>query len=341
MDHRELWPYGLRVLVIDDDCSYLSVMEDLLLKCSYKVTTYKNVREAVPFILDNPQIVDLVISDAFFPTEDGLLILQEVTSKFGIPTVIMASSGDTNTVMKYVANGAFDFLLKPVRIEELSNIWQHIFRKQMQDHKNNNMVGNLEKPGHPPSILAMARATPATTRSTATEASLAPLENEVRDDMVNYNGEITDIRNLGKSRLTWTTQLHRQFIAAVNHLGEDKAVPKKILGIMKVKHLTREQVASHLQKYRMQLKKSIPTTSKHGVTLSSTALDKTQDHPSRSQYFNQDGCMEIMDYSLPRDDLSSGSECMLEKLNDYSSEGFQDFRWDSDKQEYGPCFWNF
>nr|BAH79724.1 B-type response regulator [Oryza sativa Japonica Group] len=41
MDHRELWPYGLRVLVIDDDCSYLSVMEDLLLKCSYKVTTYK------------------------------------------------------------------------------------------------------------------------------------------------------------------------------------------------------------------------------------------------------------------------------------------------------------
>jgi response regulator of citrate/malate metabolism len=39
------------------------------------------------FIYGNIQIVDLIISDVFFPTEDGLLILQEVTSKFDIPTV--------------------------------------------------------------------------------------------------------------------------------------------------------------------------------------------------------------------------------------------------------------
>uniref|UniRef100_A0A0E0M8E4 Ehd1 n=1 Tax=Oryza punctata TaxID=4537 RepID=A0A0E0M8E4_ORYPU len=240
----------------------------------------------------------------------------------------MASRGDTSTVMKYIANGASDFLLKPVRIEELSNIWQHVFRKQMRDHSVNN----------PP--IAMAPPTPAITR-TAGEANSAPLENEVRD-MINNNGEITDIRDLRKSRLTWTSQLHRQFISAVNHLGEDKAVPKKILGIMKVKHLTREQVASHLQKYRTHMKRSIATTSKYVSTLpSSTALNKTQNHSSKSKCFDQDGCMEITDYSLPRDDLSSGSECMLEEQNGYSSEGFQDFQWDSDKQEYGPCFWNF
>jgi len=33
---RELWPSGLRVLVIDNNSSYLSVMEELLIKCSYK-----------------------------------------------------------------------------------------------------------------------------------------------------------------------------------------------------------------------------------------------------------------------------------------------------------------
>uniref|UniRef100_A0A0D9XKD0 HTH myb-type domain-containing protein n=1 Tax=Leersia perrieri TaxID=77586 RepID=A0A0D9XKD0_9ORYZ len=289
------------------------------------------------FISGNLPGLDLIISDVFFPTEDGLLILQEVTTKFGIPTVIMASSADASTVMKYVANGAADFLLKPVRIEELRNIWQHVFRKQMREHNNNNiMVGNNLERSYPPPPIAMA---PAATTRTAAEASTPQEISEVRDINSN-NGEITDIRDLRKSRLSWTAQLHRQFIAAVNHLGEDKAVPKKILGIMKVKHLTREQVASHLQKYRLHLKKSIPSTSRDGTTLPSTALN-TQNHPSRSKYFDQDVCMEITDYSLPKDDLSSGSECKLEEQNDYSLEDFQDFRWDSDKQEYGPCFWNF
>jgi len=39
------------------------------------------------FIYGNIQIVDLIISDVCFPTEDSLLILQEVTTKFDIPTV--------------------------------------------------------------------------------------------------------------------------------------------------------------------------------------------------------------------------------------------------------------
>jgi two-component response regulator (ARR-B family) len=109
-----------------------------------------------------------------------------------------------------------------------------------------------------------------------TEEATATLDSEIRGN----NGTVTDIRDLRKSRLSWTMQLHRQFIAAVNSLGADsecsvsfplilsdvrfnlrsvfvcgdwyitwfaEAVPKKILEIMKVKHLTREQVASHLQ----------------------------------------------------------------------------------------------
>jgi SHAQKYF class myb-like DNA-binding protein len=42
-------------------------------------------------------------------------------------------------------------------------------------------------------------------------------------------------------------QLHQQFVVAVNQLGIDKAVPKKIVEIMKVQGLSRENVASHLQ----------------------------------------------------------------------------------------------
>jgi two-component response regulator ARR-B family len=36
MDQAEMWPSGLRVLVIDENSSNLALMEELLLNCSYK-----------------------------------------------------------------------------------------------------------------------------------------------------------------------------------------------------------------------------------------------------------------------------------------------------------------
>lgn len=53
-----------------------------------------------------------------------------------------------------------------------------------------------------------------------------------------------------KPRVVWSVEMHQQFVTAVNQLGIDKAVPKKILELMAVDGLTRENVASHLQKYR-------------------------------------------------------------------------------------------
>jgi len=59
-----------------------------------------------------------------------------------------------------------------------------------------------------------------------------------------------------RPRLIWTKQLHERFVEAVNKMGVDQAVPKAIMQSMNVKGITRENVASHLQKYRAQLKKN-------------------------------------------------------------------------------------
>ncbi|KAB5513853.1 hypothetical protein DKX38_027759 [Salix brachista] len=52
-----------------------------------------------------------------------------------------------------------------------------------------------------------------------------------------------------KPRVVWSVELHRKFVAAVNILGIDKAVPKKILDLMNAEKLTREN------KYRLYLKR--------------------------------------------------------------------------------------
>ncbi|KAJ0780214.1 putative transcription factor MYB-HB-like family [Helianthus annuus] len=62
-------------------------------------------------------------------------------------------------------------------------------------------------------------------------------------------------RTLKRPRLVWTPQLHKRFVDAVAHLGIKNAVPKTIMQLMNIEGLTRENVASHLQKYRLYLKR--------------------------------------------------------------------------------------
>ncbi|CAL0332725.1 unnamed protein product [Lupinus luteus] len=63
-------------------------------------------------------------------------------------------------------------------------------------------------------------------------------------------------KNSKKERVAWSEELHRKFVFAVSQLGGiDKAAPKKILALMKGEKLTKENVASHLQKYRLHLKR--------------------------------------------------------------------------------------
>ncbi|KAL5187664.1 Two-component response regulator ORR21 [Glycine soja] len=65
-----------------------------------------------------------------------------------------------------------------------------------------------------------------------------------------------------KPRVMWSKELHQHFVNAFMQIGLDKAKPKRIVEAMNIPGLTREQVASHLQKYRHQL-----LNTSNGVTL--------------------------------------------------------------------------
>ncbi|XP_062206174.1 uncharacterized protein LOC133908067 [Phragmites australis] len=76
---------------------------------------------------------------------------------------------------------------------------------------------------------------------------------------------------------------------------------------------------SLIHKYWLHLRKSTQTLRKDDATSSSSHPNESNilitrfNRSSNSRDFDQDGCMEITDYSLPKDDLSNGSDCMLWK----------------------------
>eukprot|EP01018_Ginkgo_biloba_P032409 Gb_10394 [translate_table: standard] len=229
-------PAGLKVLVVDDDPLCLMVLERMLRQCSYDVTTCSLVTQAISMVMENKDRFDLVITDVYLPDEDGFRLLEIAGLGLDLPVIMMSANGETSVVMKGITHGACDYLIKPVRIEELRNIWQHVIRRRGREYLKEDL-GECEdrEVVDPPETISKKR-------------------KETNND--DYSDEvIDDISSLKRARVHWTVQLHQQFVTAVNQLGIDKAVPKRIVEIMKVQGLSRENVASHLQKYRLYLKR--------------------------------------------------------------------------------------
>ncbi|KAF4346594.1 hypothetical protein F8388_005518 [Cannabis sativa] len=104
-------------------------------------------------------------------------------------------------------------------------------------------------------------------------------------------------RTLKRPRLVWTPQLHKRFVDVVAHLGIKNAVPKTIMQLMNVEGLTRENVASHLQKYRLYLKRmqglSNDDPSSSDQLFSSTPVPQSFNESGGSGHSHGNGHLQI------------------------------------------------
>ncbi|XP_022639540.1 two-component response regulator ARR12 isoform X1 [Vigna radiata var. radiata] len=313
MVEEDHFPVGLRVLAVDDDRTYLTVLENLLRKCQYNVTATTQSVKALEMLRKNRNEFDLVISDVNMPEMDGFKLLQQVGLETDLPVIMLSGYGDRERVMKGVIYGACDFLTKPVRIQELQNIWQHVVRRKI-DSKDKNKTASEEKDCSIACKFANEEE-PCTVAGECSQA-LAPKTNADQNIKVDHkrkerceveemeedDKENDEPSNQKKSRLVWDTELHNKFLAAINQLEIDKAFPKKILDLMNIDGLSRENVASHLQKFRLGLKKPNPyhrmgsvdcfrTSSESGAMLSTTLPSYAYAPGGRFSVLNSPSCL--------------------------------------------------
>ncbi|CAD6249111.1 unnamed protein product [Miscanthus lutarioriparius] len=256
---RDHFPVGMRVLAVDDDPVCLKVLENLLQRCQYHVTTTNQAVVALRMLRQNRDLFDLVISDVHMPDMDGFKLLELVGLEMDLPVIMLSVNGETKTVMKGITHGACDYLLKPVRLEELRNIWQHVVRRKFSNCERANIDGYEEctRPSNADFDHVHSQITGWTPDQCGRpNKKRKEYHSEEEDEGEESNGQENDDPSAPKKpRVVWSVELHRKFVAAVNELGIDKAVPKRILELMNVERLTRENVASHLQKYRLYLKR--------------------------------------------------------------------------------------
>lgn len=143
---------------------------------------------------------------------------------------VLSGHSDKELVMKGISHGACDYLLKPVRKEELTNIWQHVIRRKKFDSKDQNKSSSQDKACHETGEGGQGVSPEGSSDQNGKFNRKRKDQNE--DEEEEYEDdehENEDPSTQKKPRVVWSKELHGKFVAAVHQLGleSESSAPEK------------------------------------------------------------------------------------------------------------------
>ncbi|XP_075523559.1 two-component response regulator-like APRR1 [Primulina tabacum] len=131
----------VRILLCDNDEKSAGVVLTLLCNCSYQVTSVRSPRQVIDALNAEGPEIDIILSEVGLPMTKGFKMLKHIMRDRGlrrIPVIMMSTQDEVPIVVKCLKFGAADYLIKPLRINELLNLWTHLWRRRR-------MLGLAEK----------------------------------------------------------------------------------------------------------------------------------------------------------------------------------------------------
>ena len=108
----------VRILVVDDDAHIISVVTEALAAEAYDVVCLRDPAEAMRFLRTEP--VDLVLTDMLMGQHTGVEVLETaIQSHPHVIVVLMTAHPTIQTAITVLKNGAYDFLVKPFKLDHL------------------------------------------------------------------------------------------------------------------------------------------------------------------------------------------------------------------------------
>jgi response regulator RpfG family c-di-GMP phosphodiesterase len=124
-----------RILVVDDEKVIREILSDFLTMEGFLVRTVEDGEAAVEEL--QRRSYDLVISDLKMPRMGGLELLENINRlNLNVLTVIMTGFGTVETAIEAMKKGAYDYILKPFKVEEVVHIVQRGLDRQRLQEEN-------------------------------------------------------------------------------------------------------------------------------------------------------------------------------------------------------------
>lgn len=107
-----------KVLVIDDEPDLLELLELTLSRMGLDTTRAQSIEEAIRLL--DAQGFDLCLTDMRLPDGEGLRVVEHITDKgLDVPVAVITAFGSAENAVAALKAGAFDYLAKPVALEQL------------------------------------------------------------------------------------------------------------------------------------------------------------------------------------------------------------------------------
>ncbi len=107
-----------RILVVDDEENMCHMLSMVLGKAGYQVDYVLNGIEALDFLGKFP--VDLVLCDVRMPKMDGMALLDAIQEKgIDVLIIMMSAFGTIDTAVEAMKKGAYDYISKPFKPDEV------------------------------------------------------------------------------------------------------------------------------------------------------------------------------------------------------------------------------
>jgi DNA-binding NtrC family response regulator len=131
----------LKALFVDDEIEYLQTAIKRMKKRGMDVIGVSSGPEALSILAE--QSIDVVVMDMRMPGMDGIQALREIKQHYPLVEVIMLTGhASMEASIQGMELGAFDYLMKPIDIDELIYKIQDAFQKRQLQIKK---IENMEK----------------------------------------------------------------------------------------------------------------------------------------------------------------------------------------------------
>lgn len=128
-----------RILVIDDEEAILESLQMYFTEKGYIVNCAKTANEGLSFA--SSFYPDLIILDVRLPDVDGLEILERLKClSRRSPVIIITAFHDMDTTIRAVKKGAFEYIPKPIDIEELDLAVRKALRVKNENFDKNEII---------------------------------------------------------------------------------------------------------------------------------------------------------------------------------------------------------
>jgi DNA-binding NtrC family response regulator len=132
------------VLVVDDERDFLEPLVERLQLRKLRAVGVDNASAALQHLAAHP--VDVVVLDVKMPGMDGIQALKEIKARHPlVEVVLLTGHASVESGMEGLELGAFDYLIKPVKLDELMERILEAFDRKMVLQE----MSGAGKPGPP------------------------------------------------------------------------------------------------------------------------------------------------------------------------------------------------